>query len=51
MTPLAITRSSKNQLGFGVGNEKASSTNAVLLSVLQDATGRLASKFKLCLAL
>lgn len=32
-------------LGFGVGDEKASSTNAVLLSVVQDATGRLASTF------
>ncbi|EJD02652.1 DUF647-domain-containing protein [Fomitiporia mediterranea MF3/22] len=29
--------------GFGVGNENASSTHAVLLTVLQDATGRLAT--------
>ncbi|KAI5118239.1 hypothetical protein M0805_008875 [Coniferiporia weirii] len=31
--------------GFGVGDENASSTNAVLLSVVQDATGRLATIF------
>lgn len=30
--------------GFGVGDEKASSTNAVLLTIFQDATGRLASE-------
>ncbi|KAL5485454.1 hypothetical protein ACEPAI_8096 [Sanghuangporus weigelae] len=31
--------------GFGVGDGKASSTSAVLLSVMQDATGRLATIF------
>ncbi|THH06553.1 hypothetical protein EW145_g4005 [Phellinidium pouzarii] len=31
--------------GFGVGDEKASSTNAVLLTVFQDVAGRLATIF------